>query len=287
MAQAAAGPQEPGHARAARADSVSEDGRMPGISGTQAPTPVGRRTLGFEVWVVLALSLGASAVYSILDLIRSLGSGHALRAQSAVIEASAAPNRSLLDLAYQLVGVAVGLAPVLLVAYLLMRSGESLAVIGLDRRRTGREAAWGAGLAALIGGAGLAFYIGAYHLGMNVKVVPTTLPPSWWRVPVLVLLAFQNGALEEVVVCGYLLHRLEQLDWSENRSLLVSAVLRGSYHLYQGFGAGIANAVMGLVFGRIYQRRGRLGRLVMAHGLIDTGAFVGYVLLHGHVSWLP
>jgi hypothetical protein len=30
-----------------------------------------------------------------------------------------------------------------------------------------------------------------------------------------------------------------------------------------------------------------LGRLVLAHSLIDTGAFVGYVVLKGHVSWLP
>jgi membrane protease YdiL (CAAX protease family) len=118
-------------------------------------------------------------------------------------------------------------------------------------------------------------------------VVPTNLPPSWWRIPVLALQALQDGLLEEVVICGYLLHRLNQLGWSDNRSLLTSAVLRGSYHLYQGFGGFAGNLVMGLIFGRLYQRQNRLGRLVVAHTLIDAGAFIGYVLLKGRVSWLP
>ena len=59
------------------------------------------------------------------------------------------------------------------------------------------------------------------------------------------------------------------------------------YHLYQGFGGFLANAAMGLLFGRLFQHKGRLVRLVLAHSLIDAGAFVGYVMLHGHVSWLP
>jgi len=27
--------------------------------------------------------------------------------------------------------------------------------------------------------------------------------------------------------------------------------------------------------------------LIIAHALIDSVAFVGYLALHGHVSWLP
>ena len=63
-------------------------------------------------------------------------------------------------------------------------------------------------MATVIGGAGLLLYLGAFHAGLSVRVVPTTLPAVWWRIPVLVLAAAQNGVLEEVVVCGYLLHRL-------------------------------------------------------------------------------
>ncbi|HUC36773.1 MAG TPA: CPBP family intramembrane glutamic endopeptidase [Acidimicrobiales bacterium] len=236
---------------------------------------------------MLGLSLGASALYAVLSLVGSLTAGPPLRAQSAVINSSVAPHRSLLDLAYQLVGIAVALVPVALVVYLLVRSGDSASSIGIDRSRLGRETIWGAGLALVVGGAGLALYLGAYHAGFDVRVVPTNLPAVWWRIPVLVLASVQDGLLEEVVVCGYLLHRLRQLSWGEGRSLFTSAAIRGSYHLYQGFGGFLGNAAMGLVFGRLFQRQGRLVRLVLAHALVDTGAFVGYVLLRSRVSWIP
>jgi hypothetical protein len=87
--------------------------------------------------------------------------------------------------------------------------------------------------------------------------------------------------------CGYLLHRLSQLGWRPGHALTVSALLRGSYHLYQGFGGFAGNVVMGLIFGRLYQRWGRAAPLVVAHTLIDGVTFVGYTLLHGHVAWLP
>ena len=258
------------------------------MTGTPAPAdPVpARRVLGQEVLLVLGLSLGTSALYAVLDLARTLSAGKGLRAQHAVITASATPNGTL-DLLYQLLGIAYALVPVLLVLHFLRRGGETAGAIGLDDRRPGREAAWGAGLACVIGGAGLGLYLAAYGLGLDVRVVPTDLPPSWWRVPVLLLAAAQNGILEEVVVCGFLLHRLRQLAWSDDRSLLASAALRGAYHLYQGVGGFLGNAAMGLVFGRLFQRQGRLGRLVLAHSLIDAGAFVGYVYLKGKVSWLP
>ncbi len=44
---------------------------------------------------------------------------------------------------------------------------------------------------------------------------------------------------------------------------------------------------MGLLFGRLFQRTGRVLPLVIAHALIDTVAFVGYVALVGKISWIP
>jgi membrane protease YdiL (CAAX protease family) len=70
-------------------------------------------------------------------------------------------------------------------------------------------------------------------------------------------------------------------------ALAASAVLRGSYHLYQGLGGFFGNMAMGVVFVLLYRRWGRVGPLVAAHSLIDIVAFVGYVLLAGRVDWLP
>lgn len=249
-------------------------------------TPPSRRVLAQEVWIVLGLSLGASALYAVLNLTRDLTSGRSLHAQQTVLNATVT-SHSLLDLAYQLIGLVVGVVPFLLVAHLLRRGGEDLAGIGLTPDGPVREAGWAAALALLVGAAGLGIYLGAYHLGFNVKVVPTNLPPAWWRIPVLVLSALRAGLVEETVVCGYLLHRLGQLRWRPVTALAASALLRGAYHLYQGFGGFAANVALGLFFGRLYQRNNRLTRLVGAHALIDMGAFVGYLLLRPRVSWLP
>lgn len=248
---------------------------------------VPRRWLGQEVILVFALSLGASGVRALLHLVDDLTNGAPLHTQTAVLNGSQAPGRPWLDLTLQLVSIGFGVVPVLLGAHLLTRSGESLRVLGLDLTRPRWDGVRGVALAALIGGSGLALYLVAHSAGANLTVVAENLPDVWWRIPVLVLSAAQNGLLEEVLVAGYLLHRLRQLGWSDNRALAVSAVLRGSYHLYQGFGGFAGNVVMGLVFGRLYQRWGRVAPLVLAHTLIDVVAFVGYALLAGKVSWLP
>ena len=93
--------------------------------------------------------------------------------------------------------------------------------------------------------------------------------------------AIHDGLLEEILVIGYLLRRLDQLGWAPWQAILTSAVLRGCYHLYQGFGAFIGNAAMGLIFGYLYRRWGRVTPLIIAHTLIDTVTFLGYAALVG------
>jgi len=122
-----------------------------------------------------------------------------------------------------------------------------------ERGRTGM-----ARMALGIGVPGLGLYLGARELGWNTTVQASALADNWWTVPVLVLSALQNSLLEEVVMIGYLFVRLGELGWRWPVILLVSAGVRGSYHLYQGFGGFVGNVVMGLVFGRVWQRTGRL-----------------------------
>jgi membrane protease YdiL (CAAX protease family) len=252
------------------------------------PAQLTKRLLVWEVVIVFALSLGGSALFAIIDLIASLTANKALSKQQALIVGSLAPGRPLLDLILQLANLLIDLAPVALVCYLLVREGTTpSAALGLDAREPGPDLAKGAVLAAVIGGSGLALYIAAFKLGLALNVVPENLPDVWWRIPVLVLQAARDGVLEEILVLGYLLRRLNQLGVSPAAAIVISAVVRGSYHLYQGFGGFLGNAVMGLIFGVLYLRWKRVTPFIIAHALIDTGAFVGYAVLHGHVSWLP
>ncbi|HEV3399144.1 MAG TPA: type II CAAX endopeptidase family protein [Actinomycetes bacterium] len=235
----------------------------------------GRRVLRDEVALVLALSLAASALYAIVDIL------------SAPIRGVEAPLFADVGLIYQLLNLATSIVPVALVLHFLGRSAESAASIGLDATRPWSDLRWGIGLAALVGGVGLGIYILAVGLGVNRTVVP--IPPTghWWTIPVLLLAAARSGLLEEVIVCGYLLRRLDQLGWSPTKALWSAALLRGAYHLYQGFGGFFGNLALGLFFGRLYQARGRTAPLVIAHFLIDAAAGLGYLALRGHVWWLP
>jgi membrane protease YdiL (CAAX protease family) len=253
----------------------------------KTPTEPRRRVLRSELVLVLALSLGASGVSSLISFIGSLTAPGGLGHKAAVLNGSRAVNRPWLDLTWQLFGIATALVPVFLVAHLLMRENTSLRVLGVDRTRPWYDLGRGAGVAAVIGGSGLALYLAAHASGANLTVVPTTLPDVWWRIPVLVLSAIQNAAVEEVIVLGYLLRRLGQLDVPWVKAIAISSLVRGSYHLYQGIGGFFGNVVMGVVFCVLYKRWGRVMPLLVAHALIDIVAFVGYVLLAGKVDWLP
>ena len=242
-----------------------------------------RRPLRIELAIVLAVTFGLSAVTAALQLADSVLRG--LSAQRIPLN----PKRSyfdLIDLGLNATVVAQLIGWGALGLYLLWRSGLQPAGIGLTRFHWRPDLLGGLGLAALIGLPGLALYLAARALHINASVIPSGLGDTWWRVPMLVLTAFADGWAEEVIVVGYLLTRLNQLGGRPWGSLVWSSLLRGAYHLYQGFGAGLGNIAMGLVFGYAWQRTGRLWPLVIAHGLIDTVAFVGYALLAGHLRWL-
>jgi membrane protease YdiL (CAAX protease family) len=251
------------------------------------PDGLSRRTLGTEIILVLAVSLGQSAVYALVDLVGELTATKALADQNATLNASAAPGRPWLDLAYQLLGVGFALAPVLLAAHLLGRTGNpARAALGVDTRRPAFDLGTGTLIALCIGVPGLALYFAAHALGLAANVVPSALPNVWWAIPVLVLSAVENAVLEEVVVVGYLITRLRQLDWRLPAIVATSAALRGSYHLYQGFGGFVGNAIMGVLFALFFLRTRRVAPLIVAHSLLDIAGFVGYTLLHPHISWL-
>jgi membrane protease YdiL (CAAX protease family) len=246
-----------------------------------------RKTLRDEILLVLGVSLGVSALYAIIDIVGRLTAPQALSSQQATLNQSQAPGRPYLDLTLQLLGIATALVPVFLATHLLRRDHDSAGqVLGFKPARPGFDIATGAGLAALIGAPGLVLYIVARHLGVNATVVPAALPHVWWALPVLVLSAIQNAALEEIIVVGYLTTRLRQLGWTLPPVVLASAFLRGSYHLYQGFGGFAGNVIMGVIFVLFYIWVRRVTPLIIAHALIDTVSFVGYALLHNHLSFL-
>jgi membrane protease YdiL (CAAX protease family) len=247
--------------------------------------PGERRAIVIELVIVFTVTLGLSGLRSLLSLLDALLRPEPLADQQVAINVRQA-ELELIDFLRQLLSAAQLFAWGALGLYLLWRAGIRLRAIGLDGDRKGRDALGGVGLAALIGIPGLAFYFLARAIGANLTVLPSTLGDTWWGPIVLTISAAANAFAEEMLVVGYLITRLRQLGLHENASLLCSAVLRGSYHLYQGFGGFLGNLVMGLVFGRVWQHTNRLWPLAIAHTLLDVVAFVGYALLRDQVSWL-
>jgi uncharacterized protein len=250
-----------------------------------ADPPVRHR--GAEVLAVLGVSLGMSGIYALLAYLRAeLTVRGGISATTATVAQGAQTTRMWLDIAYDLTGVIQGLTPVLLVLVLLARDpGTAGFGIGLHRPSS-KDLLQGLGFTALIGIPGLILVWVAHQLGVSASLAVVDVPDTWYRVPLLLLQAAQNGLLEEIVVVGYLLTRLRQLGWSNGRALGASAVLRGSYHLYQGLGGFVGNMVMGLLFAWWFQRTRRVLPLVVAHFLLDVFAFVGFLYLRQHISWI-
>lgn len=246
-----------------------------------------------EILLVLGLTLGYSAVVAVMSIIAKLTAATPLNEQVTAMNTSPTPDRPLLALFLELRGILFGyVVPSLLAIFLLNRdrdwSPSSLRAgprLGLDSSRWRFDALWGFGLAALIGIPGLGLYLLAREAGLNTTVSPANLT-EWWAAPVLVLIAAGNGLIEEVVVVGYLITRLRQTGWGVAAAVAFSSVLRGTYHLYQGFGGFVGNAVMGVIFALFFLRTRRLWPLILAHTLLDIVAFLGYTLLRDHLSWL-
>jgi uncharacterized protein len=234
------------------------------------------RRIGAEVLIVMGLSLGASAVYSIVAIVNRLTQATPLSSQTATLNASLS-SRPVFDLVYQLLAIVFDLVPVALACFVLWRATRPhLGALGLDGSRPWRDVAGGLVLFVVIGVPGLALYLGGRAIGITVHVDPNALNAFWWTVPVLLLSALRSGIVEEVLVVGYLFARLTDLGWGKWQIILVSALLRGTYHLYQGFGSFVGNVAMGVLFGWLYSRYGRVLPLVVAHFIIDAVTFVGY-----------
>ncbi|WP_040524290.1 CPBP family intramembrane glutamic endopeptidase [Gordonia effusa] len=246
--------------------------------------PTQRRALLIELTIVGVLTFGFSAIYAVLSLIETqLGAG--ISGSSVALNPTESSDAAI-DFVRQLMRVIRLCAIAGLGVYLLWRSGIRLGRAGLSRRPRATDIPPGLVLAAAIGLPGLGLLAISRAWGANVGLIASPTDGPWWQLPVLILISVGNALAEEIIVVAYFITRLRQLGASENAALAASAVLRGGYHLYQGIGAGVGNLLMGLIFGRYFQRTGRTWPLVIAHATIDTVAFVGYALLSEHLDFL-
>lgn len=242
------------------------------------PAPQVRARLWWEVGLVMACTLGQSAVYSVLAFIRIVLAPTPVGDQSTALNPTQSAQ-AFWDVLYQVLDIAFSLALVALVVYLLWDVGTSpFRRIGLDLRRPVKDFGAGVLLALVIGVPGLGLYTIGRLVGWTVQVQASPLDAAWYTIPLLILSAVRAGLQEEIIMIGYLFTRLRRAGWNDWTIILVSAAVRGSYHLYQGAPQALGNVVMGVVFGWCYKRWGRVMPLVVAHSILDIVSFAGYPL---------
>jgi membrane protease YdiL (CAAX protease family) len=92
------------------------------------------------------------------------------------------------------------------------------------------------------------------------------------------------GIVEEIVVLGYLVRRLEQLGLSSFAVVVIAVAVRGSYHLYYGWGVLpiLAWATASVV---LYRRWRRLAPFMAVHALWDVGLFLAQWFGYRVLGW--
>jgi membrane protease YdiL (CAAX protease family) len=89
---------------------------------------------------------------------------------------------------------------------------------------------------------------------------------TWW-----IFVSLTAGSCEEILYRGFLIHYFTAAPFHAPLAvaLIVSSVIFGAAHLYQGVAGVISTAILGLIFGVIFITTGTLVIPMVLHALID------------------
>lgn len=242
-----------------------------------------RADLWLQIMVVLGVSLGASALWSILNLTEVMATVGVADSEARMNTAQS--PHAIFDVLRQVLGIVLALVPVVLALYFLAGSVGTMRTvcrrIGLDFTAPLPDIALGTLLFLIMGLGTLGLYQAGRAVGITAELTTNAGGTEWWNVLLLIAQAVRHSLVEEVIVVAFLADRLLRVGWSWPLVLIGTALLRGSYHLYQGFGPALGNVVMGLVFLWIYRKTGRVMPLVIAHFLLDAVGFLAGAYFFG------
>jgi membrane protease YdiL (CAAX protease family) len=235
-----------------------------------------RQSLGRETrWVMVAF-LVPGVISAILVLSEHISGVGDIARFATLVRGHPLTNMFLGILAYLPVAAVVPLG-----LYLLGRTGQDRLTLGLERPSFTRDVIPGLGLGLAAFGCEIVLAIIlrailADYPGLFVNVSLNHVPKYYvvWGIATSAITA----VTEEVLVNGYLLTRLNQLGWTPRAALILSLILRTSYHIYYGIGF-IFTVPFGYFVTRSFQKNGKLMRPIMAHFLYDAILFT-IVILH-------
>jgi len=233
-----------------------------------------RRDLVIETWVVMIAILTPWVISAVVVLGAHLATGASLNPLPTFDKHEPAVNVVLGLLSYVPTVAVVPLA-----LFLLARTGQSPAVLGLTR------AGWsdvGAGLGLAAAALGCEFVLAILLAPIEHSKLANTTGPL--HVPAYYIVfgisqSLLTSIAEETAVNGYLITRLDQLGWSPTAAFWLSLALRTSYHVYYGIGL-VFTLPFGYLVTRSFQKHRKLSRPILAHFLYDTTVFLISILVH-------
>jgi hypothetical protein len=251
--------------------------------------PRERRMLRYELLVVMAIFPLPFVLNAVISLVTSIVDPNLVEYRFPIV----ITGHEMLSLPFDALLYLVQLAAPALVLYLLARSGEGAASIGLtfDRPRLKADA-------ALILPVFAAAFFGPLAVLQDILQAagvhgfnPTTVGVPHAYAAVVLAAGLQAGVVEEIVVLGYLVHRLEQLGVPTVPLVMIAVLVRISYHLYYGLGV-LAFIVWAAVSVLLYRRFRRLWPFIVVHVLWDTvvgltAIYNGWVIIGAALVLFP
>jgi membrane protease YdiL (CAAX protease family) len=189
------------------------------------------------------------------------------------------PHQPVLNVVLGLLSYMPVAAIVPLVLLLLARTGQPPSSLGLTR------VGWadlGAGIGLALSALVLSSIVGLFLAPLeSTKLVNTQ---GALHVPAYYIIlglseSFFTAVVEEVVVNGYLITRLDQLGWSPTAAFWLSMAVRASYHIYYGV-AVVTLLPFGWLMTRSFQKHRKLSRPILAHFLYDSILFAVAIFVH-------
>jgi membrane protease YdiL (CAAX protease family) len=237
---------------------------------------ISRRSLVWETRLVMLAFLWPVVTGAVVAFAANAAGAHETRFPVLV------SGNPLFNLIFGMIAYLPLAAAVPLALFLLARTGQPPHWLGLGVPRFMADVLPGLGLAAASFGAELVLFIPLspvlLHASKLVDQVPTGHVPTYY-VAYGVVISLVTSVTEEVFVNGYLITRLGQLEWTSRSALILSLVLRTSYHVYYGLGF-ILTIPFGWFVTRSFQKHRRLTRCIAAHFLFDSSLII-LSLTHG------
>ncbi|WIY59230.1 CPBP family intramembrane glutamic endopeptidase [Bacillus arachidis] len=123
------------------------------------------------------------------------------------------------------------------------------------------------------------------HTEKQMSNFSEMLPTNYRESVIWILICITAGITEELLFRSFMMNYLTQLlPWlSTTGVVIVSSIIFGLAHIYQGWKGIVGTMILGFLFGRLYVTTGSIYPSILLHIIIDLLVLVRLFVLKGKV----